>query len=90
MVIRRIRKYYYHSIKKGIMNSTLIIGIIIIAAIIVPLWYLMHKLGTGKRLLKKNSSHPAGTVISMLQSMNIGVTEYWDWTGKGRRLRLPF
>lgn len=57
------------------MDSTIIIGIIIIAIIIVPIWYLMHSQGAGKRKLEKE-------LASLGEKDGIRISEHESWGNK--------
>ncbi|HNX79438.1 MAG TPA: hypothetical protein PKJ24_06130 [Prolixibacteraceae bacterium] len=57
------------------MNSITIIGIIITALIIVPIWYLIHTQGAGKRKLEKEIS-------ALGKGMNISISEHESFKNK--------
>jgi hypothetical protein len=57
------------------MNSTIIVGIIIIAMIIVPIWYLIHSQSTGKRKLEKE-------LAALGKNGEINISEHESWGNK--------
>jgi hypothetical protein len=57
------------------MNSITLIGIIITAAIIVPIWLLIRSQSAGKRKLEKE-------IASLGKGYNIDITEHESWKNK--------
>lgn len=57
------------------MSSTAIIGLIIVAIIILPIWYLIHSLGSGKRKLEKE-------LAALWKGGTLNITEHESWGNK--------
>jgi len=57
------------------MNSVTIIGIIIVAVIVVPIWYLIYSQGSGKRKLEKE-------LAAMGKGSDLHITEHESWGDK--------
>ncbi len=57
------------------MSSTVIIGIIIVAVIVVPIWYLIYSQGSGKRKLEKE-------LAAMGKGRDLNITEHESWGNK--------
>ncbi|HNZ69238.1 MAG: hypothetical protein WBK43_05865 [Prolixibacteraceae bacterium] len=57
------------------MNSIVIIGIIITALIVGPIWWLIHTQGAGKRKLEKE-------LAALGQKEGIEISEHQSWSNK--------
>ena len=57
------------------MNSTTIIGIIILAAIVIPLWLLIRSQSLGKRKLQKE-------MAALGKGKDINISEHESWGNK--------
>jgi hypothetical protein len=57
------------------MNSTIIVGILLIVLIIAPIWWLIRSQGAGKRKLQKE-------IASLGKDHDINITEHELWSNK--------
>lgn len=57
------------------MSATAITGIVIIALIIVPIWYLIHSQGAGKRKMEKE-------LATLGQKGEMSISEHEAWSNK--------
>jgi len=57
------------------MNSITIIGIVIVALIVIPIWYLIYSQGAGKRKLQKE-------IEALGKGLNISISEHESFKNK--------